>query len=351
MSIKSKKSKAEKKKSSSKKNKKDDKPVKKKNSSVTKKKSSLKQKNKDKDKSAKKNNNKSSKSHSKYTSPPSIKKDINAKSSKKDINAKKSSKPSSAKTNLKKGNTSSFNMKDFSLKKTMAQTTSKKSEKASSSLPDKASQTKSSKNVSDSKSASVNKESWKKKYSFEDELKAGKETIKEIPAVVIEPKSAEKDEITNDKIKTITSSVTTPKFSTSFLESNSDKEPPGKYEMEFLVRCSPDLLFEFLYTPSGLSEWFCDDVNIRNGVYTFNWNGEIGQARLLKMVEGKKIRYQWVNRTDGAYFEFRIVKDELTGDVSLFITDFADPPDDIEGGKRLWQHQIERLLKLIGSLY
>lgn len=196
-----------------------------------------------------------------------------------------------------------------------------------------------------------NKDDWKTKYSFEETEKAGKESIKDIPALIIQPKEEFKDEIKEEKIKDITSSVTSPKYTTSFLDAKTDREPEGKFEMEFMVRCSPDLLFEFLYTPSGLAEWFCDDVNIRNGVYTFNWNGEISQARLLKMVEGERVRYQWANRTDGAYFEFRIVKDELTGDVSLFITDFADPAWDIEGGKRLWQQQIEKLLKLIGSLY
>ncbi len=206
-------------------------------------------------------------------------------------------------------------------------------------------------NPAEVKKIKKNKDDWKTKYSFEETEKAGKESIKDIPALIIQPKENHKDEIEEEKIKDITSSVTSPKYTTSFLDAKTDKEPEGKFEMEFMVRCSPDLLFEFLYTPSGLSEWFCDDVNIRNGVYTFNWNGEISQARLLKMVEGERVRYQWANRTDGAYFEFRIVKDELTGDVSLFITDFADPPWDIEGGKRLWQQQIEKLLKLIGSLY
>jgi uncharacterized protein YndB with AHSA1/START domain len=206
-------------------------------------------------------------------------------------------------------------------------------------------------NTSEAKKIKKNIDDWKTKYSFDETEKAGKESIKDIPALIIQPKEEHKDEIKEEKIKDITSSVTSPKYTTSFLDAKTDKEPEGKFEMEFMVRCSPDLLFEFLYTPSGLSEWFCDDVNIRNGVYTFNWNGEISQARLLKMVEDERVRYQWANRTDGAYFEFRIVKDELTGDVSLFITDFADPAWDIEGGKRLWQQQIEKLLKLIGSLY
>jgi uncharacterized protein YndB with AHSA1/START domain len=192
---------------------------------------------------------------------------------------------------------------------------------------------------------------WEEKFGFKQDIQGDVSDHKKSPALVLETPKQEKDDIPKEKISDITSQVTSPGFSTSFSEIKKGKEPEGKFEMEFLVKCSPDLLFEFLYTPSGLAEWFCDDVNIRNGVYTFNWKGEISQARLLKMNEGERVRYQWVNRTDGAYFEFRIVKDELTGDVSLFITDFADPPWDIEGNKLLWKKQIEKLLKLIGSLY
>ncbi|MGB0194868.1 MAG: START-like domain-containing protein, partial [Schleiferiaceae bacterium] len=33
-----------------------------------------------------------------------------------------------------------------------------------------------------------------------------------------------------------------------------------KFELEFPLRASPKMLFPFLSSPSGLSEWFCDDV-------------------------------------------------------------------------------------------
>ena len=41
-----------------------------------------------------------------------------------------------------------------------------------------------------------------------------------------------------------------------------------KFELEFPLRASPKMLFPFLSTPSGLSEWFCDDVNSRTEVFT-----------------------------------------------------------------------------------
>ncbi|MBL7911174.1 MAG: SRPBCC domain-containing protein [Bacteroidia bacterium] len=111
------------------------------------------------------------------------------------------------------------------------------------------------------------------------------------------------------------------------------------------------MLYEFLSTPSGLSEWFCDDVNIRNGIYTFIWDGQMQQARLLKTVDVLLVRFQWVDKNDGSYFEFRIQRDDLTNDISLIITDFADTNSERESSKLLWGSQVEKLMHVIGSIF
>ncbi|PBQ34961.1 hypothetical protein CNR22_20050 [Sphingobacteriaceae bacterium] len=111
------------------------------------------------------------------------------------------------------------------------------------------------------------------------------------------------------------------------------------------------MLYEFLSTPSGLSEWFCDDLNIRNGIYTFIWEDQLQQARLLKTIDLQLVRFQWVDKTDGSYFEFKIQRDDLTNDISLIITDFADSVSDRESSKLLWHSQIEKLMQVIGSIY
>ena len=118
------------------------------------------------------------------------------------------------------------------------------------------------------------------------------------------------------------------------------KEPAGKFEMECVIRASEDMVFEFVSTESGLSEWFCDDVNIRDGVFTFDWDGQIQQAKLVKEVPPQLIRYQWVDKNDGSYFEFRIQKDELTNDISLMITDFASDKADEASARLLWQKKL-----------
>ncbi len=177
------------------------------------------------------------------------------------------------------------------------------------------------------------------------------ETYKDVIAITNNIPKVVKDEISSSKINSISSSITNLLKTNDAYAVKSEKEPNGKYEMEFVVKSSADLLFEFLYTSSGLSEWFCDDVNIRNGIYTFVWDGQLQQARLLKTIENQLVRFQWVDKIDGSYFEFRIQKDELTNDISLIITDFAENTQDANSSKLLWQSQVDKLLQVIGSIF
>ena len=130
---------------------------------------------------------------------------------------------------------------------------------------------------------------------------------------------------------------------------NDIPDPVGKFELEYTIHTSTPILFEFLTTPSGLSEWFCDDVNIRDGIYSFKWDENEQQARLIKYIEESVVRYQWVEKKDNTYFEFRIERDDLTNDISLIVADFADSPEEKNSTTLLWNSQIEKLLHVLGS--
>ena len=180
--------------------------------------------------------------------------------------------------------------------------------------------------------------------------KAEKKTP-EVMAVQNTLPAKKKDEISPSKIASISHSITNPIKRVDSYSVKPEKEPAGKFEMEFVIHASSEMLYEFLSSPSGLSEWFCDDLNIRNGIYTFIWEDQLMQARLLKTSELQLVRFQWVEKTDGSYFEFRIQKDDLTNDISLIITDFAETAGDRESAKLLWQSQIEKLRHKIGSIF
>lgn len=115
------------------------------------------------------------------------------------------------------------------------------------------------------------------------------------------------------------------------------------------MNTSPAILFNRLSTPSGLSEWFSDDVNVEGHLYTFIWKGAQQQAHEVARKENRSIRFRWVDDEDEeSYFEFRVEMDELTGDTALIVVDFADE-DEVEDAVDLWNRQIEVLKHVLGS--
>ncbi|PKG52470.1 MULTISPECIES: START-like domain-containing protein [Olleya] len=122
-----------------------------------------------------------------------------------------------------------------------------------------------------------------------------------------------------------------------------------KYEMEFVVHASPSLLYQYISTPSGLSEWFADNVNSRGELFKFIWDGSEEQAKLLTKKSGERIKFRWLVDEDAPYyFEIKIQVDEITKDVSIIVTDFAEE-DEVEEAKMLWTNQISDLKQVIGS--
>ena len=96
------------------------------------------------------------------------------------------------------------------------------------------------------------------------------------------------------------------------------------YTLEYPVRCSPTILYDFLSNPSGLQEWFADKVDERDGIYSFSWNGSEETAEVLESEEEKFIRFHWSHAPKEEYFEFSIEKSEVTNQTILVIKDFAE---------------------------
>jgi len=123
-----------------------------------------------------------------------------------------------------------------------------------------------------------------------------------------------------------------------------------KYEMEFPIHASPALLYQYISTPSGMQEWYADNVNSRGKNFTFIWEGSEEVAKLISKKKGESIRLQWEDDEDtDYYFEMRIEVDDITKDVSIMVTDFAEE-DEIEEGKMLWENMISELKHLLGSV-
>lgn len=124
-----------------------------------------------------------------------------------------------------------------------------------------------------------------------------------------------------------------------------------KFEIEFPIHASPQLLFQYISTPSGLSEWFSDNVNSRGELFTFIWDDSEEIAKLLSKKSGERVKFRWLADEEeelSCYFEIRIQVDEITKDVSLIVTDFAEE-DEVEEAKMLWDNQISDLKQVLGS--
>ncbi len=124
-----------------------------------------------------------------------------------------------------------------------------------------------------------------------------------------------------------------------------------KYELEFIVNASPKIIYNCLTTPSGLSEWFADDVNIKGDVFTFIWEGSEEQAKLLTKKRDEFVKFQWLEQAEEGlktFFELRIKIDPMTNERAIIVTDFAEE-DELEEAKALWESQINDLKHVLGA--
>ena len=122
-----------------------------------------------------------------------------------------------------------------------------------------------------------------------------------------------------------------------------------RIDLEYIIKTSPNILFSCLSTPSGLSEWFADDVNIKNDRYTFFWDGSEETAILKNVRKSESVKFQWEDDEDEDYFfEMTIRIDDLTKDVALLVTDFAEEGEEDEI-QLMWDNNVDNLKKAIGG--
>ena len=85
-------------------------------------------------------------------------------------------------------------------------------------------------------------------------------------------------------------------------------------------------------------------------MFTFIWEGSEEKAKLLSKKNGERVKFRWLEEEDSPYyFELRIQVDEITKDVSILVTDFAEE-DEIDEGKMLWENMISELKLVLGSV-
>ena len=122
-----------------------------------------------------------------------------------------------------------------------------------------------------------------------------------------------------------------------------------KIDLEFVIRSSPNFLYQYISTPDSMGEWFADNVNSRGKKFTFIWDDSEEVAIRIAQKNNEYIRFKWEEDEEkDTYFEMRIQVDALTSDVSLIVTDFANE-DEVEESKMFWENQIAELKHVIGG--
>ena len=123
-----------------------------------------------------------------------------------------------------------------------------------------------------------------------------------------------------------------------------------KVELEYLLKTSNKVLFNFLSTPDGLQEWFADKVNYKqNGEFEFNWDDELATAKIVSKRNNESVVFEFTDEErEGNTLEFKINTDPLTRDLALQIADYC-PDDDQKGNRQLWDFLINNLKTKLGA--
>ena len=123
-----------------------------------------------------------------------------------------------------------------------------------------------------------------------------------------------------------------------------------KIHMEYMLKAgSAGIVWSIISTPSGLETWFADKVTIQNKIYTFHWGKtEKREAELTHIRVNNYIRFHWLDDEEKrCYFELRINYNELTEDMMLEVTDWAEP-DEADDLRDLWDSEIDKMKRVSG---
>lgn len=126
-----------------------------------------------------------------------------------------------------------------------------------------------------------------------------------------------------------------------------------EYVGEFEINASKKMLYPYLSSASGLSQWFADDVNIdEDKLYTIIWDGEENFAKMVSHRTNSHVRFEFLPKDDDDddpnYVEFKLDMNELTQAVFIRITDYSDM-DDEEELRELWENLIADLKEIVGG--
>ncbi len=126
-----------------------------------------------------------------------------------------------------------------------------------------------------------------------------------------------------------------------------------KFVGEYEVRASCKMIYPYLHSPSGLADWFAEEVKVVGDYFDFIWDKESHKGRITSQRLNKSVRFEFLpeskeDEIEPAFIEFRIENNEITGSTFLKITDFSSM-DDKEELTELWGGLVHTLKERIGG--
>lgn len=130
----------------------------------------------------------------------------------------------------------------------------------------------------------------------------------------------------------------------------------NKFVSDYQINTSKKVIYPYLSTASGLSQWFADDVVINEDkVYNFIYDGEDHFAKPTIMRINHHVKFEFFDpqdeegmEDDPSFIEFKLDENELTQTFYLRVIDYGDAYDNQEQ-KDIWEGLITNLREIIGG--
>lgn len=127
-----------------------------------------------------------------------------------------------------------------------------------------------------------------------------------------------------------------------------------RFTVEYPINASTKILYPYLASASGLTQWFCQDVRIdEDHRFNFIWDNQPHYAEMSSHRTNRSVRYVFLDQNkrltpDANYLDFTLEESQLTQEVYLRVLDYSEETDE-EELQEMWDGLIIKLREQVGG--